>query len=324
MVAGILSFLALARHRAVLAESRQLSLQRVDRILERYQELLLRHPNLDLRDAVMFWEDFRTLKHTEAVDRVEELLDTYRVLRYEMQVALLGPDDIKAQFKTFTPAGFKQFYDALIPPHSAAITASPAITGDIAADTHIQQLAEERGYRLRYAAETTRLISYRGHRLQPEVLESWKHLQRAALLDGIEFGLISAYRSIDRQRQIFMGVFEEMSRRFSGRRLSFEEIADGGADTVLQKVLKESSIPGYSKHHSGYTLDIVDLSSRKDFTEFGNTPGYLWMSADNFYNAKRFGFIPSYPAGVGHQGPDPEPWEFVWVGEPLLKEELNL
>jgi len=33
---------------------------------------------------------------------------------------------------------------------------------------------------------------------------------------------------------------------------------------------------------------------------------------------KRFGFIPSYPENSGKQGPEPEPWEYVWVGEDVL------
>ena len=41
--------------------------------------------------------------------------------------------------------------------------------------------------------------------------------------------------------------------------------------------------------------------------------------ADNFYNAKRFGFIPSYPDDLNAQGPNPEPWEFVWVGVDLIE-----
>ena len=43
------------------------------------------------------------------------------------------------------------------------------------------------------------------------------------------------------------------------------------------------------------------------------------MAANNFAEAKRHGFVPSYPAGAGPQGPRPEPWEFVYVGvAPLI------
>ncbi len=38
------------------------------------------------------------------------------------------------------------------------------------------------------------------------------------------------------------------------------------------------------------------------------------MAADNYRVAKQFGFIPSYPSGAGAQGPEPEPWEYVYVG----------
>ena len=65
-------------------------------------------------------------------------------------------------------------------------------------------------------------------------------------------------------------------------------------------------------------MDVTDLGSGKDFTDFGSTRAYEWLSSDNYLNAKRFGFIPSYPQGAGKQGPDPEPWEYVWVGEDRL------
>src|SRR5690606_25521512 len=39
----------------------------------------------------------------------------------------------------------------------------------------------------------------------------------------------------------------------------------------------------------------------------------------NYANAKRFGFIPSYPPDGGKQGPEPEPWEFVWVGVEVIR-----
>ena len=38
------------------------------------------------------------------------------------------------------------------------------------------------------------------------------------------------------------------------------------------------------------------------------------MSADNYAAAKVFGFVPSYPVGATAIGPDPEPWEFTYVG----------
>ena len=91
------------------------------------------------------------------------------------------------------------------------------------------------------------------------------------------------------------------------------------ADEIIDRMLQTSTIPGFSKHHTGYTLDITDLTSGMDFTEFAQTEGFKWISANNYLNAKRFGFIISYPEGVTNQGPEPEAWEYVWVGVEVLK-----
>ena len=89
-------------------------------------------------------------------------------------------------------------------------------------------------------------------------------------------------------------------------------------DEKINEVLTVSSIPGYSKHHSGYA---ADFGCGNDYLvySFAETECYEWLSADNFKNSRMYGFIPSYPNNGGVQGPDPEPWEFVWVGSELLK-----
>ncbi len=76
------------------------------------------------------------------------------------------------------------------------------------------------------------------------------------------------------------------------------------------------SLPGTSKHHAGYALDFRYPSGT--FGEFRSTPDYAWLAADNFAVPKRHGLIPSYPDDAESQGPNPEPWEFVWVGTGLI------
>ena len=51
---------------------------------------------------------------------------------------------------------------------------------------------------------------------------------------------------------------------------------------------------------------------------FGSTPAFAWIAANNYENAKRFGFVPSYPPDATSQGPNPEPWEYVFVGDDVL------
>jgi D-alanyl-D-alanine carboxypeptidase len=155
-------------------------------------------------------------------------------------------------------------------------------------------------------------------------MSAWREMKAAARAEGVELELISAYRSVERQRQIFLRELSLSSRQSTGREYDIRDIAAGQADPWIEEVLRFSSIPGFSKHHSGYTIDIADTSQGQAFTEFRHTPGFEWISARNYLNAKRFGFIPSYPDGADGQGPDPEPWEYVWVGrEPLLIQPAN-
>ncbi len=95
------------------------------------------------------------------------------------------------------------------------------------------------------------------------------------------------------------------------------KIISGESDKEINDILITRSIPGYSKHHTGYTIDIGCGNYLLDYS-FADTECFDWLAVNNYENAKRFGFIPSYPENSGKQGPEPEPWEYVWVGEDVL------
>ena len=84
------------------------------------------------------------------------------------------------------------------------------------------------------------------------------------------------------------------------------------SDAAIDRRLRTAAAPGYSKHHTGYTIDVTQ--SGYAFTSFKKSPAYVWLTANNYANAKRFGWIPSYPPGAASQGPQPEAWEFTYVG----------
>ena len=224
------------------------------------------------------------------------------------------------QYKTFSPNGFKRLSDSHRYADVQPITSPPRITGHAGADSRIIRIAEDRGYRLRADTDIGTMVKVEGRLLKPQAAEAYARLREAASKDGIRLGLISGYRSFNYQRRIFLNLLRIESTERMGREFTPEEIAGGKADGALDRILEESSIPGYSKHHTGYTLDLTDRTSGRDFTEFVHTRGFEWISANNFLNAKRFGFIPSYPEGVSDQGPEPESWEYVWVGEEVLRE----
>jgi hypothetical protein len=204
-------------------------------------------------------------------------------------------------FPIYTGDEFKVLYDHavrhelpnLIPPSGRL-----PVTGDPELDARIWDRAVARGYVLRPMAGPD-LASADGVPMQPQAAAAWEQLKVAARAAGHPFVVSSAFRSPDSQRT------------------QFNSKLRGTTDEAIDAALTWYSIPGTSKHHGGYALDF--RYAEGTFGEFRDTPDYAWLSADNFANAKRFGFIPSYPDEVTSQGPNPEPWEFVWVGVDLIR-----
>jgi LAS superfamily LD-carboxypeptidase LdcB len=203
-------------------------------------------------------------------------------------------------YKTFSGEDFKNFYDSFQYSKVDKITAKPIIRGNSQADIKIQSIAENRGYKLRYEAQCKCL--------QTETMQAFIGLQTEAKKSGLNLVLVSGFRSVNDQRNIF-------NAEISG--LSNSEIISGSADNKINSILITRSIPGYSRHHTGYTIDLGCNS--QNLVNFKNTPCYEWISENNYENVKKFGFIPSYPVGAINQGPDPEQWEYVWVGQESLK-----
>lgn len=197
--------------------------------------------------------------------------------------------------------GFVELYDYAVAntlPGLAYPDGRPQVTGDADLDERIWARAIERGYRLRPDV-TGDLLSVGGARMQPEAAEAWTALRAEVRAAGLGFGVSSAYRSPNTQRATFLSHLS------------------GSSDAAIDAALTWWSIPGASKHHSGYALDFRYPDG--SFGQFRGSPGYNWMVADNFARPKRYGLIPSYPDDVTDQGPNPEPWEFVWVGTDLVR-----
>ena len=219
-------------------------------------------------------------------------------------------DTVKDTLVTFSDNEFRIFYNNLRQPNLEPVSNPPTISGNDVADARIREIAERRGYRLR-SSPIESLVSVDGQRLQAPAVDAWKKLKSAATTAGHPLSLVSGYRSVADQRALFL-------QRLSAAGGSIEAVANGTADSIVDSVLVTSSIPGYSKHHTGYTIDLQ--CSGYVFENFKNSPCNDWMSADNYKVAKELGFIPSYPPQADMQGPDPEAWEYVYVGTDLLYE----
>lgn len=215
--------------------------------------------------------------------------------------------DVK--FKYFNGDQFQQLYESLTFPNTQSIIQAPTITGNEEADARIKTIAESRGYAQRSVpvlpiVKTNEPNLANDDLLQPKAYSGWKVLSDMAKKDGISLKLNSGYRSIENQRELFLA-------RLRANGGDTAKIAAGQADDAVVRTLLMTAPPGFSRHHTGYTIDLICEGAGGNFEK---TPCFQWISANNYDKAKRAGWVPSYPEGAPDQGPEPESWEYVWVG----------
>ena len=120
-----------------------------------YEDNLNRHPDLNLSRAREFFFEYNTRSEQEQVKNLYQLETAYAELEAKTIQEMIGTGFENGEqaeiagYKTFSPNGFKDFYDSLTYPKADRIMQPPHITGDKAADERIIRLAEERGYRLK-------------------------------------------------------------------------------------------------------------------------------------------------------------------------------
>jgi D-alanyl-D-alanine carboxypeptidase len=131
-----------------------------------------------------------------------------------------------------------------------------------------------------------------GVQLQREAAEALQALQAAAAADGIEIRVLSAFRSIALQKQIFFDVKSERNQ------------------SALERA-QVSAPPGFSEHSTGYAVDLGDGRSPGTnlSPSFDQTGAYRWLQD----NANRFHFHLSFPQ-ANRQGVSYEPWHWRFEG----------
>jgi hypothetical protein len=214
--------------------------------------------------------------------------------------ALAQPGWASGTHPEYTGTEFQALYEyavANVLPNLDPPEGNYSITGNQSVDDRIWDQAFNRGYVLRPIASGD-LVTVAGVPMQPQAALAWTGLRAAARDVGMPFVVSSAYRSVSAQRTQFLS------------KLS------GTSESAVDAALTWYSVPGTSKHHGGYAMDFRYASGT--FGDFRSTPDYAWLAEDNFAIPRTFGLIPSYPDDVVAQGPNPEPWEFVWVGVDLV------
>jgi zinc D-Ala-D-Ala carboxypeptidase len=155
---------------------------------------------------------------------------------------------------------------------------------------------------LRECVEATRLevaevgVDGRDHLLVPAAVNAWRRLKAAAVFDGIDLFIVSAFRSIDRQ-------FEVVRRKLE-------------TGVSVEEALTICAPPGFSEHHTGCAVDVSTSGARVLEADFDKTAAYAWLTQ----RAAEFGYYLSYPIGnkVGYQY---EPWHWCFqdaqpIGQP--------
>ncbi len=132
------------------------------------------------------------------------------------------------------------------------------------------------------------LESYDGHLLRKEAGDAYVKMRNAASRDGYSMVVVSGYRTVDYQRNLYNSYLQTDS---------------------LEEVDRYSARAGFSEHHTGMALDL--FGSSPGLNEFENTPEYKWL----LENGYKYGFIIRYWTDIEkYTGYKNEPWHIRYVG----------
>lgn len=153
-------------------------------------------------------------------------------------------------------------------------------------------------------ANSSDLVNVDGHKLHKDAAKAFLAMQEAGLRGFVSdktnkkvsarLTIISAFRSVEHQAGI-------VKRKEA-------------AGQSPEQIYIVSSAPGHSEHHTGYALDINELTQG-----FENTHAYEFLVK----RAKEFGFELSFSRG-NHQGIAYEPWHWRFIGTPEAQKAFQL
>lgn len=136
------------------------------------------------------------------------------------------------------------------------------------------------------------------------IVEPLTKMMNQARGEGIDLLICSAYRSVDKQTQLF----ESRKSNYLAQGMDEEE--------AVAATLTLTNRPGTSEHHTGLALDIVTPSYQNLDDGYADTPAAKWL----LENAASFGFILRYPKDKSSiTQVSFEPWHYRYVGEEHAK-----
>lgn len=143
---------------------------------------------------------------------------------------------------------------------------------------------------------------------------AFQEMKNAAIKDNIDIELVSAYRSFDRQKDIFENKYIQFTK--------------GGLSPIqaIEKIIEYSTIPGTSRHHWGTDIDIIDANADRpedvlQEEHFQNNGPFCELKAWLDKYANSFGFYEVYTNNSTRKGFKYEPWHFSYapISIPMLK-----
>ena len=118
-----------------------------------------------------------------------------------------------------------------------------------------------------------------GYEMDKRAAPAMREMIQAAKEDGVELMLCSAYRSVEKQQQLF----DRSQQAYMAQGMSEEE--------AYAKTATETAIPGTSEHQTGLAADIVTPTYQMLDAGFADTPAGQWLSE----HAAEYGFVLRYP-----------------------------
>lgn len=143
-----------------------------------------------------------------------------------------------------------------------------------------------------------------GYEMDKRAAPAMREMIQAAKEDGVELMLCSAYRSVEKQQQLF----DRSQQAYMAQGMSEEE--------AYAKTATETAIPGTSEHQTGLAADIVTPTYQMLDVGFADTPAGQWLSE----HAAEYGFVLRYPQDKQEvTGIIYESWHYRFVGKTHAK-----
>ena len=144
-----------------------------------------------------------------------------------------------------------------------------------------------------------------GYQIDSRIQEPYLQLMEAGKAAGMDFTMVSGYRSIEQQQTNY----DVNYQNYLASGLSEEE-----ARTKTEEYI---ALPNASEHITGLAVDITSTALANQegnsglFPDLENYPEGLWLKE----NAPKFGFVLRYPKEKeAITGINFEPWHFRYVG----------